>query len=266
MSTAPHRLLWAVTPPKSEAISYLFGTMHVRDQRAFGGLEAILEHLEFCDAFAVEFDFAESDHHQLFEAAQLPEGHCLSKGLSASTYQRLEGVVKRELGQSLMPFEHLSPLLLINHLSEAQLQKEQHVALDHYLYEYAQQRDKILLGLETFEEQLAVFRALNFKEQCRALKGIATNFSRFRKGLQSTTTAYVKGDIQQLLHKTQRSIGSMRRILLYERNQRMAERFADYSRQHTLFAAVGAAHLAGEKGVLRLLKHRGFTLSPVAYR
>ena len=265
MKRSKHQLLWEVTGPNALPPSYLFGTMHVRDQRAFAGFDQVLGYLNQCTAFAAEFDFAEADPVRLSQATQLPESQWLSAQLSPAIYKKLDGVVRRELGQPLLLFDRLVPLLLVNYLSEAQLKEEQPEALDQALYQYAQATEKTLLGLETFEEQLAVFDQLDLKAQYRSLKLVATHFKRFRLGMRTTTAAYLRGDIWALLHKTQRSIGKMKRPLLYDRNWRMANRFETYSAQQPLFAAVGAAHLAGERGLLRLLKHRGFKLRSIAY-
>ena len=43
----------------------------------------------------------------------------------------------------------------------------------------------------------------------------------------------------------------------------MTKRFAKIARSQTLFCAVGAGHLAGQKGMLRLLKKKGFNVRPV---
>ena len=54
-------MLWRITPPHGGPDSYLFGTMHVRDLRAFEWLETAQNHLAQCEVFATEFDFNEID-------------------------------------------------------------------------------------------------------------------------------------------------------------------------------------------------------------
>ncbi len=44
------------------------------------------------------------------------------------------------------------------------------------------------------------------------------------------------------------------------RNKRMVERMERHLKQGGAFVAVGALHLSGEEGVLRLLQKRGFTV------
>lgn len=263
--TTGHRLLWEIRPPTDVAPSYLFGTMHVKDHQAFRGFERILTYVERCATFAAEFNFEEVDSAQFTRMAALRPNQQVQEHLSPSVYRKLDRVVQRELGAPLKAFHQLSPMLLINQLSEAQLGSERPQALDQALHEHALTHQKTILGLETFEEQLAVFKQINLPEQYRTLKLIATHFKRFRRSIHAATAAYIKGDIRLLLRQSQRSIGSMRRPLLYDRNQRMAIRFATFSQEQSLFGAVGAAHLAGEKGVLRLLKLQGFHLRPVPY-
>lgn len=245
--------------------SYLFGTMHVKDNRAFGGIQSIQECILSCDAFAAEFDLQEADPNRLMEVTVLPAGQSLEQLLNPKVYQKLVHIVQRETGQSLGIFNYRSPLLLFNLISAAQFQTDNNLALDDALYQFAQNQGKQVLGLETFQAQLDVFGKIDLKDQTRALKKVATNFAQFRKALKRSSELYIKGDIQQLLKKTKRSIGSMRRILLYDRNITMANSFERIEKEQSLFAAVGAGHLAGDKGVLALLKRKGYQVRPVYY-
>ena len=51
--------------------------------------------------------------------------------------------------------------------------------------------------------------------------------------------------------------------LIYERNLRMVQRMRPRLKDGNAFVAIGALHLPGEKGVLRLLQNRGYTVSVV---
>lgn len=266
MNSTKNSLLWEIKPPQQNKPSYLFGTMHVRDERVFASIDKLTTYLHQCDAFAAEFDFEEIDMAALEQASSLPNQDSLSTALSPNIYKKLEKIVVRETQQSLELFENRSPMFLLNLLAEVQLSAEQQVALDKVLYDFAQQANKTLLGLETFEEQLAVFKLVNLKEQYRSLKQVATNFKRYKRSLHKVTQAYFEGNIHKLYQQSKRSIGSLRRVLLYERNAIMAARFETFTQDQTLFAAIGAGHLAGAKGVLRLLKHKGYQLRPLPYQ
>jgi len=53
------------------------------------------------------------------------------------------------------------------------------------------------------------------------------------------------------------------KFLLYTRNQNWADLLETRLGQKTLFIAVGAAHLGGEKGLITLMTEQGYELTPI---
>ena len=51
--------------------------------------------------------------------------------------------------------------------------------------------------------------------------------------------------------------------MLYQRNVVMTDRFFKIIQEKSIFCAIGAGHLGGKQGVLRLLKQRGLTVKEV---
>ena len=74
---------------------------------------------------------------------------------------------------------------------------------------------------------------------------------------------YRNGAVRELYKAAKKDAKGMRKILLFERNVMMVSRFVKIARENSLFCAVGAGHLAGKKGMLRLLKKEGFHIHPV---
>ena len=90
------------------------------------------------------------------------------------------------------------------------------------------------------------------------------NSSKHRKRLQYLIEKYQKADIKGLYKAAKKDLKSMRKELLYKRNKRLCNNTLSLLEQHkTVFIAVGAAHLAGENGMLRLLKKAGYKVVPV---
>ncbi len=245
--------------------SYIFGTMHVRDHTAFRGIHRFKECIDLADSFAAEFDFQNVDYQAFEKASTLPDAASLADYINLRVYRKLARVFYRETGTELDLLQHRSPLILLNMIADAQFGQDETHALDYALYLCAQAAGKQLLGLESFESQMHVFSKVPLKEQSRNLKKIALNFKAYRRDIAKAAALYRARDIQKLYQKTKKSIGSMRNVLLYDRNRTMAYKFVDYAQQKSIFAAVGAGHLGGSKGVLRLLKKKGLGIRPIYY-
>ncbi|MEL6926905.1 MAG: TraB/GumN family protein, partial [Bacteroidota bacterium] len=153
-------------------------------------------------------------------------------------------------------------LLVTNLMAERLLASDMSVSLDETLWNFAKAEEKIMLGIEDFEAQVRLMQRIPVDLQLKSLKSAIANISKFRKATLRTTDIYQQGDIFQLYQLTKKSLGKMRKIMLYERNRNMATRIEKLSAEQHLFAAIGAAHLAGEKGVIKLLKASGLKLRP----
>jgi uncharacterized protein YbaP (TraB family) len=52
-------------------------------------------------------------------------------------------------------------------------------------------------------------------------------------------------------------------LLLYDRNKRWAEQIPQLAKDNPTLFAVGAGHLGGEKGVISLLRKKGYVVKPL---
>jgi len=256
-------LLWKIENSKNEAPSYVFGTMHVRDQRAFKFKKVVEEKILECDAYAAEIDLNEVDHMSMADSMDLPENQLLSDILKPKIYKKIDKIFKKIIGVPLLHFEHSQPILISNILTERLLSADMPLSLDATLYEFAVENKKITLGIESFEEQLKILSKFSMDFQVKSLHWMAKNFKKYRKQLMKMTAYYETADIQKLYQATKKNTKGLRKILLYDRNLIMAERITALAKEQSIFVAIGAGHLAGQKGVLRLLKREGFKVRPI---
>jgi uncharacterized protein YbaP (TraB family) len=257
-------LLWQLTPQRGAVEpSYLFGTMHVRDVRAFAWMPLARQHLAACPVFATEFDFAEADHAALGQALQLPEGENLETLLPRSAWKNLTRYARQELGLTPDHLRQWHPMTANAALLEAVMRDEAPYSVDETLWIHARDLGKRTTGVESFGEQLEILGKISLEQHLRNLTWLVKNWGRQRRRVKKMLDWYRAGDIQQLYRATRRDAKGLRRVLIYDRNERMAQRLIDQARVEPVFCAVGAAHLAGQKGLLRLLKRAGFVVRPV---
>jgi len=266
MANAKSSLLWQLSHPDVGWNSYLFGTMHVRDARAFRNLESVYPLINTTQAFALEYDLREMQRYQrqYGQVFLLPEGQHLKNLLPDKKYQKLRRLLLQSVQLDLDRFGHLVPFLITSLVQERMLQQDAPIALDHHLWEYAKGQDKELLGIETYESQVQVVASLPIQEQLTALLKMGQHLRSYRRHLHRAAELYAQGDVQQLYKQTARSTGSLRHVLLRKRNLHMAARIDELARERALFSAIGAGHLGGKNGVLRLLKLKGWKVENIS--
>jgi uncharacterized protein YbaP (TraB family) len=104
---------------------------------------------------------------------------------------------------------------------------------------------------------------ISVENQLKSMLKTFKSFKQFRRQVLKMAELYEKADIQQLYQSSKKSAGSERKLLIYDRNKIMADRIAIMVSEQTIVCAIGAAHLAGKKGVLRYLKMKGLEVKPV---
>ena len=255
--------LWQIKHAKSDAPSYLFGTMHVRDQRAFGALPVLEEKIAECAAFAAEFDFEEAKGFQANNQMQITDNQSLKTLFKPKKYKKIATFLEKQTGMDIAFFDQQKPFLIYQLITETLFQKDMPFALDRYLYEYAKAQDKALTGVETFAEQMAIMEKITLEEQAKILYQTVKNFKNYRKQLKKLTQLYQSGNLQQLNKSARKGMGSLRKLLVDDRNYIMADRIAEMTAKQSTFVAIGAGHLGGKNGVLRILKLKNMKLKPI---
>lgn len=264
MKNKKQTFLWKIFYPDNTDISYLFGTMHVKDNRAFGALPIVEEKINDCDTFAAEFDFGTANASQMNYQALLPDNQLLKNLFKPKKYKILSDLFLQQTGVDIEPFGNQKPFFIYQLLTETLFKEDMPFALDHHLYEYAKGQGKTLTGVETFAEQLAILDNISIEEQKKILYQSVKNFKKYRRQLKKLTYLYQSGRLQQLNKSARKSMGKLRKMMIDDRNIIMAERIAKMTAAQSTFVAIGAGHLGGKNGVLRLLKLEGMKVKPVS--
>lgn len=256
-------LLWKIEGERLPACSYLFGTMHVQDERAFALTGQVLPLIDACAAFAAEFHLEELRVPASSQRLMMPEGESLEDYISPHKFSKMRRIILKATGIELKMMKNLLPFTIVNLIGAEMLLAERPEHLDAYLWNYASESCKSMHGIETFEQQLKTLERIPINKQVKMLAGAVRNISGYRRKMEHFARLYERGELS-VLHKLMRkSAGGLRKQLLYDRNLVMAQRIEDLAGQASLFAAVGAGHLPGGKGLIRLLKKRGLKVKPV---
>ena len=136
------------------------------------------------------------------------------------------------------------------------------------LMKVAKTQDEEVLGLETVEDQLQVFDDIPYIDQVNdLLKTAKDNMAYDKASLSKVTDIYKAQNITEMLKMMNddyySSVSKHQDKLLTNRNKNWISKISEYTKDQPTFFGVGAGHLAGENGVIKLLRKAGFTVEAV---
>ena len=140
--------------------------------------------------------------------------------------------------------------------------------LDFRLMEDAQNRGVPVHGLENVAEQTAALSGLSAADQIALLKAVICHYDEVQASVENSVLAYLDRDLAALAARAEHYRTEDEKLhqrlldsLITKRNVRMVERMLPHLRDGHAFVAVGALHLPGKQGILRLLEQRGYAVT-----
>lgn len=262
----PKALLWQIGGNGLEKPSYVVGTVHSRDARAYGQADRLVAIIAEQDVVAGELDLsaAGAGSMQLVMRMMMPPDTVLADLYTKRRHKRVKKAVAGQLGPLAMMADRIKPFFLMGLLNEAGMHADSAMVLDQYLQVKAREMGKEVTGVETVEEQLAAVDHLSLQQQADMLYATVRKGGQ-QKELDRLMEAYAGQDLEQLYAMSKQSDlpEALSTSLLTRRNQVMTSRMDGLMRDgRTFLFAVGAMHLPGEDGVLRLLEGAGYTVTP----
>lgn len=266
-TAAGQGILYRVESAIATTPSYLFGTVHSEDPRVLALPESVRSAFDASPGFALEVVPDAEAIIKSMVTMTYTDGRTLKEVLPPDLYERAAEALAG-LGMTPAAFEDFKPWALVTLLSLPPTQKGEF--LDLVLYRTAAEAQKTIRGLETMEEQVAVFDALSEADQIALLRETLDARHQMPAMFEDLIRAYLAQDLDALMERSEQYLrdGDTRLSTLFReaavdsRNRRMAERMRPLLDQGGWFIALGALHLPGKQGVLRLLEARGYSVSP----
>jgi uncharacterized protein YbaP (TraB family) len=197
----------------------------------------------------------------------MKEGKTLTSLSSAEDFAVVDDFLKKQLGYSAQMFNTIKPFMISAMLYPKMIDCEMK-SVEGSLMTLSKEQNEEILGLETVQEQLAVFDAIPYDVQMKELvKTAKSNLDNDKNEMDLILKTYKSEDINamvNLMKESENEITSkFEGVLLTDRNKRWIPRIEAISQETSTFFGVGAGHLGGENGVIMLLKKAGFTVEPV---
>ncbi len=254
-------LLWRISGNNLDAPSYLYGTIHVKDKRAFEFKDSVLLAFEKCDITALEVDLSQENILKLSQRMIIPDNGTLQDLFTPEEYNIIKMVVEETTGMDISFFSRIKPIGILSLVLNFQFAYDVDMSVDEYFYSKANEMDKKLIGIETLDEQLDI------------LENIPNNFiidyfkdiDNAKEDLEQIIVLYQEADLEKLFKIMQKdkSMLMLQKDLVTDGNIKMAGRISELIQEQSAFIAVGAGHLPGKKGIISLLIDEGYRVEPV---
>lgn len=261
----PHGLFWKISKA-GQPDSYLFGTIHLSDERLLPILEKVRPAIQQTQLFLMEVVLDDSAQQQLSSATLYTGGHLLEDDIDEITLDRITTIMQQYYGVPAAAVNRMKPWAVMATLSSPPPENNRAV-LDIELQQLAEEFGHAVKGLETAEEQVAALGGMPLNEQLWLLKKTVEDFDANMGQWSELLEKYLARDLQGLVHMQQKQMDDSTTIddrfmaaLVDQRNVKMAERLQLYMQNRAVFAAIGALHLPGKNGVLHLLELQGYSV------
>ncbi|OIQ23585.1 TraB/GumN family protein [Lacinutrix sp. MedPE-SW] len=254
-------LLWEITGNGLNKASYIYGTMHVSKKVAFRLDDIFFDALEKSETIALESDPSNWLEHNYQNTIISPQNfsYAYRKGFYTAlfNFEAPEELLIRNAIKS--DNRMINGYLYRKNLNTDNFEEETY--LDMFIYQAGKKKNKPIISLEDLDEA----EYLTSKARSNAYKKkpdpwLAQIYEKESPYLLQENT-YRERNLKLLDSIGEASNTSFfRENMLFIRNENMVKVLDSVMQYQSVFSGVGAAHLPGEKGMLNLLRKKGYKI------
>lgn len=280
------QLLYKVSGGRLTKSSYIIGTYHLAPVTFVDSIPGLRDAMDSAEQVCGELDMQDmmsADNVQkMMQAMMLPEGTSLKDILSADEMARLNSFMTKYMGADMtnpmveQQMGRMTPQALVTQFTLLMYLRQTPGfdptnLFDGYFQKHVAESGKPVVGLETTDFQIrTLYQGMSLDRQKQLLMCLLNNPDYYGRMTQELTKAYFSQDIEKVKAAMDEKQNNACDSTPEEEAQLIDSRNADWLKKmpqmmagrSTLFA-VGAGHLPGERGVLRLLRDAGYTVEAV---
>jgi len=202
------------------------------------------------------------------KAMMMTDGKTVKDYLSANDYSILENYFSEKLKMNPAQTSQMTPIALTSMLYMTLLPCQM-ASYDLTFAQMAIKDKKDILGLESLEAQLAALNAIPVEEQLKGVVDTVKKPDEAKAEFAKFIETYKSQDLEKLgamMKTSQFSGGDFAKYeddLLGKRNVNWIPVIEKAAKDKPTFFAFGAGHLIGDKGVIQLLRAKGYTVRGV---
>ncbi len=259
-------LLWKISGNGLKQDSYLFGTIHITCDANLD--ENTIKALSVTKQLYLELDMDDkSMQMQMMKHMMMKDGAKLSTLLNADDFKIVDEFLKKNMNMSAKMFDSFKPFIITTMLYPKMIDCS-FQSVESELMKVSKEQNEEVFGLESVEEQMKVFDNISYQVQAEELLKMAkSDLSKDKEEMKKMMTIYQNKDIEGMLKMMDDSDNKItsenQEVLLNNRNKNWIPLMMKIMSENPTFFGVGAGHLAGDEGVIKLLRKQGYKVEAV---
>lgn len=258
--------LWKIEGSGLNKASYLFGTIHITCDATLEN--DVIKALDKTKQIVLEIDMDDPDmQDKMMKGMYMKDGKTLKSIVNDEDYQAIDSLFISKMGISVKMIENVKPFFLTSMLYPKFIDCPME-SFEAELMKVAKEQNEEIFGLETIDDQINVFEVIPYEDQVKDLVRTAKDNMAYDKAkFAKLLSIYKDENITDMLNimndDNYSSVAEYQDELLDNRNINWIPKIKEYAEKQATFFGVGAGHLAGENGVINLLRQAGYTVTAV---
>jgi uncharacterized protein YbaP (TraB family) len=268
--------MWHITSDTGEV--WLLGSMHAVPEDTYPLPKEVEAAFKASHTLVVEMNAlaAQGDQAKIqdyIKKGKYDEGDSLDKHITPETKKAVEEYLKKQGGAEFEQVAQYKGWFLAEQIEQGRLMQlgyDLTKGIDLHFLTKATKRNKKILEFATFEEQVEYLAGMSDKLQDGFLSGVIKDSDKQKEKLDTICEAWKSGDIAAMdkitveARKESAEAEEITKRLLDERNVKMASKIEGWLKEKgPFFVVVGAAHIPGDKGILKLLDGKKLKIEQV---
>jgi uncharacterized protein len=276
-------LIWEITRADLKQPSYLYGTIHMIAADKFFWPDSTLWALSQCERLSLEIEYKELTSPvgmiEMMPELIMADGAHLSDFLNPEEMAIVKAALPPSMPISIMA--RVKPLFVSSMFDGGETagggnpfaKNGNTKSYEKELYTLAKKQKMRSDGLESAAYQLSMIDSIPLGFQAQALLEAAKTAKSGISSLDTLTQIYLDQNIEAMGSMINEEgsgdatdVANFEEFLLNRRNRNWIPVMSEQMHRRPTFFAVGAGHLGGTFGVIRLLQKAGYTVRPVGRR
>jgi uncharacterized protein len=269
---------WKATSDTTEV--YLFGSIHLGKKEWYPLAKEIDGAFEKAKYLVLEADPAKADVLQMqqlvFQHGIYQGEDSLAKHVPADTYKATTDLAAT-MGLPAASIDKMKPWFVAMTMAVVTIQKLGYTpefGIDRHFSGRAKEKSKEVLELESMEFQIKLLAGFNDEIGAKYLAATVEESGKSKDQMEKMVETWKKGDLAEFEKETltkprqkRPELADFHKKMIDDRNDGMVKKIEGYLKTKDVhFVVVGAAHLVGEKGIVKLLEKNGVKVEQVEAR